>query len=62
MSNLLYKYKNKDENIIMNIKFIYLELFDTKDEITLNIVGNIKVYLLFAGLLVFMKGGIILFV
>ena len=47
MSNLLYKYKNKDENIIMNIKFIYLELFDTKDEITLNIVGNIKVYLLF---------------
>ena len=47
ISNLLYKYKNKDENIIMNIKFIYLELFDTKDEMTLNIVGNIKVYLLF---------------
>ena len=47
MSNLLYKYKNSDQNILLNIKCIYLELFDTKDETTLNIVGNIKLYLLF---------------
>ena len=44
---LIYKYNNKNENMILNLIAIYQELFESKDEYSLNIISNIKVYLLF---------------
>jgi len=45
--DLIYKYKDTNQNIILNLIYIYQELFDSKDENSINIINNIQVYILF---------------
>ena len=45
--DLIYKYKGTNKNIILNLIYIYQDLFNSKDEKSNNIISNIQVYLLF---------------
>ena len=45
--DLIYKYKGTNKNIILNLIYIYQDLFDSKDEYSIDIINNIQVYILY---------------